>query len=271
MVTEIELPEYLDAIRENVCSRCVERPRGGPPCGPLGKPCGVEMHLPQLIEAVHQVHSELIAPYVANNRDTICTSCPYHNDTSFCPCPMDSLAVLVVQAIEVVDQRLERKAQGRAFVDNLPGHERPDMEAVAQAYAEAAGTWTGCDWPTVFGSASLDLEGWTAAEAEAYAIEVEPTDRQVWEEAAGCLQEVERRAAEAEAEAKKALMAASAGAWQDAAAHAGRAWSLEFATGRPFRRQPATWQRLHEVVAAAALAQPEPAAAPGSRVGLAVV
>ena len=42
MITETELDEYQDEIRNVVCSRCVERPPGGPPCAPLGKECGIE-------------------------------------------------------------------------------------------------------------------------------------------------------------------------------------------------------------------------------------
>src|SRR5262249_47776782 len=53
MLTKRELAEYLNEIRREVCSRCVERPPGGPPCAPLGKQCGIEMHLPELIDAVH--------------------------------------------------------------------------------------------------------------------------------------------------------------------------------------------------------------------------
>ena len=64
MLAEAELQEYLDEIRKEVCSRCVERPAGGPPCEPLGKPCGVELHLEKLIDAVHDVHSGLIGPYL---------------------------------------------------------------------------------------------------------------------------------------------------------------------------------------------------------------
>lgn len=99
-----ELAEYLDEIREQVCSRCVERPPGGPPCAPLGKQCGIEMHLPELIRAIHEVGSESISPYLRNNRQKICTTCPLlHSDV--CPCPMDYLAVLLVQAVETVDAR----------------------------------------------------------------------------------------------------------------------------------------------------------------------
>jgi hypothetical protein len=104
MLTGTELTEYLDEIRGQVCSRCVERPPEGPPCAPLGKTCGIEQHLPELIEAIHQRRSDLIEPYLQNHRDTICTHCAFH-DTSICPCPMDYLAVLLVEAVEAVDER----------------------------------------------------------------------------------------------------------------------------------------------------------------------
>jgi hypothetical protein len=108
MVSATELAEYQDEIRKQVCSRCVERPPGGPPCWPLGKQCGIELHLPQLIESIHQVHSGLIEPYLEHNREHLCTTCPFL-DHSICPCPMESLAVLLVQAVETVDER--RKVQ----------------------------------------------------------------------------------------------------------------------------------------------------------------
>jgi hypothetical protein len=104
MVTAAELDEYLDEIRKQVCSHCIERPPGGPPCAPLGKQCGIEMHLPALIDAIHGVESASIAPYLNNNRRLICETCPRHHHEG-CPCPMDYLAVLLVQAVETVDAR----------------------------------------------------------------------------------------------------------------------------------------------------------------------
>src|SRR5262245_42035378 len=101
MTASAPVEEYLEEIRREVCSRCVERPAGGPPCLPLGKPCGVELHLPQLVESVRQVHSGLIEPYLDANHQHVCTRCSYL-DSEFCPCPMDTLAVLVVQAVEAV-------------------------------------------------------------------------------------------------------------------------------------------------------------------------
>src|SRR6266568_439667 len=104
MLTEPEIQEYLDEIRKQVCSRCVERPPGGPPCAPLGKNCGVEMHLGNLVESIHQVSSKLLEPYLERNRNDICQKCAFL-DSAICPCPMDYLAALVVEAVETVDER----------------------------------------------------------------------------------------------------------------------------------------------------------------------
>jgi hypothetical protein len=104
MLTEPQVQEYLDEIRKQVCSLCVERPPGGPPCAPWGKECGIEMHLSQLIDAIHEVKSWTIAPYLENNQQRICRSCELLN-TEVCPCPMHYLAVLIVEAVEAVDER----------------------------------------------------------------------------------------------------------------------------------------------------------------------
>jgi hypothetical protein len=101
VVTEADLDEYLAEIRAQVCGRCVERPPGGPPCAPLGKVCGVELHLPALVRAVREVKSDLIAPYLENNGERVCRFCRFL-DRDICPCPLRYLAVLIVEA---VDQR----------------------------------------------------------------------------------------------------------------------------------------------------------------------
>jgi hypothetical protein len=104
MATATDNLEYLAEIRKEVCSRCIERPPGGPPCAPLGKQCGIELHLPELIASIRQLHSNSIAPYLERNRKHICEHCALlHSST--CPCPMDYLAVLLVDAVEEVDRR----------------------------------------------------------------------------------------------------------------------------------------------------------------------
>jgi hypothetical protein len=111
MLTELELEEYRDEIRKQVCSRCIERPPGGPPCAPLGKQCGIEIHLPELIDSIHGVGSSpFIAPYLDHNRAAICEKCALLH-SSICPCPMDYLAGLLIQAVETVDLRHTSEAQ----------------------------------------------------------------------------------------------------------------------------------------------------------------
>ena len=111
MVTHDETGEYLQEIRNEVCSRCVERPPGGPPCAPLGKVCGVELHLESLIDSIHKVHSNRIQPYLEHNRREVCESCAFLH-SSACRCPMDQLTLLVVEAVEAVDER-RRQATAR--------------------------------------------------------------------------------------------------------------------------------------------------------------
>ncbi len=105
-----ELTEYTEEVRKQVCAHCIERPLGGPPCAPLGKRCGVELHLAELVKIAHGVDSGEIEPYLDRFHDGICTTCA-NKTTSQCPCPLDYLLTLAIRAIETVDQR---RAEGPA-------------------------------------------------------------------------------------------------------------------------------------------------------------
>jgi len=104
MFPQVDLKEYEAEIRRVVCSRCIERPPGGPPCAPLGKVCGIEEHMREIVDAIHEVRSDLLAPYLENNRIKVCLGCP-HYQSEICPCPMDYLVELLVEAVEAVDAR----------------------------------------------------------------------------------------------------------------------------------------------------------------------
>ena len=104
MTTGADLNEYLDEIRLQVCSRCIERPPEGPPCAPHAKGCGVELHLAKLVELCHRADSARIDPYVDSFHDEICTLCE-NRDSKDCPCPLEYLLPLAVAAIETVDRR----------------------------------------------------------------------------------------------------------------------------------------------------------------------
>jgi hypothetical protein len=70
----------------------------------LGKQCGIELHLPKYLEAIHEVDSHLIEPYLDNIHKKVCSQC-LRRGCDGCPCPMDYLLVLLVQAIGTVDRR----------------------------------------------------------------------------------------------------------------------------------------------------------------------
>ncbi|GIW78473.1 MAG: hypothetical protein KatS3mg105_0280 [Gemmatales bacterium] len=105
-----EFEEYMAEIRKHVCSRCIERPPDGPPCQPLGKRCGVEINLPQLVEAVHKEHSNWMAPYIEHFHEDVCAHC-VNRQTEHCPCALEFLLELAVEAIEAVDERKQKAAQ----------------------------------------------------------------------------------------------------------------------------------------------------------------
>ena len=104
------LEKYRTAIREQVCIHCPERPPLGPPCAPQGKRCGIELHLEQLVEVVQQMKSARIDPYIEEFHEEICTHCP-NAVTSQCPCPLEYLITLAVNAIEDVDRGEEESAE----------------------------------------------------------------------------------------------------------------------------------------------------------------
>jgi hypothetical protein len=249
MIAEKELSEYLAEIRETVCSRCVERPPNGPPCAPLGKDCGVELHLPQLIESIHAVQSPMVAPYLEHNRHEICEKCVFLH-SSICPCPMDYLSALVVEAVENVEKRREDRTREQEFLANRFAQRPADIGAIRQAFEDARGTWTGCDWHTQFGDSGLDLNGLTPEDAETMASQTAGTEVAAdWRAAVSWLAQVQHHAEQAEAEAALALHAAELGDWHKAVRRAERAFLLEFATGRALRSPfSPTWQPLHRVI-----------------------
>jgi hypothetical protein len=245
MLATEALQEYLDEIRQQACSRCVERPAGGPPCAPLGKVCGVEMHLPELVESIRSVHSGLLEPYLEHNRRGICSWCAYL-ESSICPCPMDYLGALIVEAVEEVDRRRGERAS--------------HLEKIGRAYQEGAGKWAGCDWATAFGKSGLDLNGLTPDDAEALAIAgADSREGEDWCDAADWLSGVADAAVQAEIEAAAAVAAAREGEWGEAFRHAERAQTLEESTGRTtWYGCPPVWQPLARAAWAAYLASSHP-------------
>jgi len=104
MNVQNELDEYQVALREDVCSRCIERRPDAPPCAPLGKGCGIEQHLAELVEMCRTTDSALIDPYIEQLHDAICPQCD-NKDSPSCPCPLNYLLQLAVETVEKVERR----------------------------------------------------------------------------------------------------------------------------------------------------------------------
>jgi hypothetical protein len=64
-----------------------------------------------LLAAIHEVESDSIEPYLDNIHRRVCSSCE-RSGSEECPCPLDYLLVLLVQAIEGVDQRKAAQRNG---------------------------------------------------------------------------------------------------------------------------------------------------------------
>ncbi len=104
MITQVELGTYQDALRNEVCSRCIERRPGAPPCGPFGKACGIERHVSELVEICRKTDSVLMDPYIEQLHEIVCANCE-SNGTASCPCPLDYLMLLAVEAVENIQSR----------------------------------------------------------------------------------------------------------------------------------------------------------------------
>ncbi len=114
------MQEYIDAIRSNVCSVCLDAVMHGDQfvrCGlPASRKCPVEIYLPQVIDVVESVDSWLIEDYVKLLRERVCTVCK-NSDGDFCAlrlqadCALDRYFMLVAEAIQEVNTRLNAQAE----------------------------------------------------------------------------------------------------------------------------------------------------------------
>lgn len=107
--TQTQFDDYLTEIREQVCSRCIERPPGGPPCAPRGKRCGVELHLEDIVEICHRASGTAMEPYIEGFHRDVCSHCS-NRTSNQCPCPLDYLLLLAMEAVDAVDERNAKRS-----------------------------------------------------------------------------------------------------------------------------------------------------------------
>lgn len=105
------MDKYLKAIKQNVCSICVDsNERGG--CTLSHKEtCAVEFYLPSVLEIVHSIETDDVSKYHKLVKEKICINC--HEDSNgYCylhedaNCSLDRYFPLIVETIKKVDKGL---------------------------------------------------------------------------------------------------------------------------------------------------------------------
>ena len=97
-----------DAIRQRICSVCVDRNTGGNCALDASSECALFDSFPRIVQAVSGVQSELIDDYVAAIRSTVCSECVNQDRNGICNvreevrCALDRYLLLIVEAIEEV-------------------------------------------------------------------------------------------------------------------------------------------------------------------------
>jgi len=102
------LSELEDALRVRICSVCVDRNPDGACHLELENECALFHSFPHIVEAVSNVHSNLMEEYVAAIRKSVCEQCVHQDKDGFCRvrgevrCVLDRYLLLIVQTIEEV-------------------------------------------------------------------------------------------------------------------------------------------------------------------------
>jgi hypothetical protein len=56
------------------------------------------------VDVAHRAHSRAMDPYIERFHLDVCSHCS-NRETRQCPCPLDPLLLLAIEAIETVDER----------------------------------------------------------------------------------------------------------------------------------------------------------------------
>jgi hypothetical protein len=119
-----------------------------------------------------------------------------------------------------------------------------DTSEITAAFQLARGKWTGCHWPTRFGSRGLDLQGLKSSQAALMTRSTAGREAADWKTAMRWLEEVERDAQEAEVQAGTAAHLASIGQFEQALEHAQMACTLE----SNYNFGALAWEPLREAI-----------------------
>jgi len=104
------MQKYIKAIKENVCSICVDSNEKGN-CTLSGKEiCAVQKYLPQIVDIIHNSDTDDIQIYKEKVNETICRNCKTQDEGGYCylredvNCSVDRYFRFIVETIQNVDE-----------------------------------------------------------------------------------------------------------------------------------------------------------------------
>jgi len=102
------MDKYLKALKQNVCSICVDSNERGGCTLNENETCAVELYLPQIIDVAHSVDSENLNEYKERLRETVCVKCREQEGGNCylredANCSLDRYFSLIVETIQKVD------------------------------------------------------------------------------------------------------------------------------------------------------------------------
>lgn len=102
------MDKYLKAIKQNVCTICVDSNERGGCTLNENETCAVELFLPKVIEIVHNSDSENFQELQNKLKETICGKCRTQQDGNCylredANCSLDRYFSLILETIQNVD------------------------------------------------------------------------------------------------------------------------------------------------------------------------
>ncbi|MFH1196030.1 MAG: hypothetical protein V1720_09970 [bacterium] len=103
------MEKYLKAIRENICSICVDSDEKGDCKLTDNEICAVESFFPQILEIVHRSNGEDYDVYTKALKEEVCKKCRASEDGEYCylredsNCALDRYFPLIIEIIQKVD------------------------------------------------------------------------------------------------------------------------------------------------------------------------
>jgi hypothetical protein len=103
------MDKYLKAIKQNICSICVDSSEKGRCTLNEKEACAVELFLPQIVNVIHNNENEELAKIYKTMKETVCRECLAQDNDGYCylredaNCSLDRYFYLIVETIQKVD------------------------------------------------------------------------------------------------------------------------------------------------------------------------